>query len=1658
MKKTVFLFLLLWLAALSATAQSPGHDVILIGDTTGSVASDVLPFLIFSNSTSQQLVLADEMNGAAMVTGIDFYCTTASATGRDSCQVYLGHTSLSNLTTGMVPFSARFELVSTETFACTTGWNHYELDSAFFYNGMDNLVLMVCAPGNYYSSIVTFAESNTPGQLLARYVSYPYPDMPSYISTMGWQRRNVMRIHTEPATAPTRCPAPTMWFDSIGADAVRMVWSPGYQDTSWMVRCIADGDTAWHSSGLVWGDTTYTMTGLTPNTLYEVRLTAFCTDTETTIVKHIQTNCIPDMVPFNEGFEGMYILPDCWSFTRGGTGGSGSLPGFYSNAHTGSHCLQMNGGAAILPLFDVAPDSLELQLWVSSRQGGNVPMQLIVGIVIDPSDMTTFVPSDTITIRNSEGWQPKIVHFENYTRDMGRIALVSLNPTLSYFCVDDVQVHRLSFCPTITGVTVDSVTDTSAIVRWPNTGAVYYEVVYGYEGFNPDTASASVITDIRADSLRLTGLDPYTRYDVYVRPECYMFTANWSPVQTFRTECSLLDTLPLVENMDSYATGTKATDFPCWRGQVTANTCVANSSSGLPAHSGSRVLRWDQSYSSYGIQHVSVPAIDTAVYPINGLQVEFWGMGNAYNRSTPYLIVGVMTDPDDMGTFQTVDTVTIAHNYMEHYVVSLENFRGAGNFITLVDYSPSASQYWQAYLDDITVRELPPCPVVNNVSITSITDHSVTLTIDSTRNAVAWQCRVATDTLGQEPSGNVVIGTVWSTPNGTVPLDSSTTNYLWVRAICVKGDTSEWFGPVSVEPGVWNMRANHIDTMSLCGVTLYDDGGADGTPLTNQNSTLTILPSEAGQLVSISGSCHRGSTYTAVLEIFDGDGTMLWSRAGNENNYNYYYRTLTFGPITSSSGPLTVHYTTNYSLNSSDDFLQIQIDCIPDTCVVKRLRIDTSVPETDTTIAVTWECNGASLYEVEYGPVGFSLGSGTRTTATTEHFVLTGLHSLDRHDIYVRSICGAGDTGEWCHATFQTQPCSEAVYRDNYGPTLGHLYQSVSPLGMNSAQYCYTQTIIDSAYLTGLEEGISAMAVHPYSLAIEKSLTDITVYLANVSDTAFDSTFIVPDSQHTFVMVLDSANFNHGLDTSWLVMPFDRPFLWDGHSNILVATLHNGSVESDGSCAYYNVHVHRRNATCYKTESRPINIDSVTTCYAHRYVGDIRLFSNLCHTVICATPAIDSVGGDYETAALAWHGDGTDYQVKISPDLNGTGIVSTTANSYTFTSLQPATTYTLSVRKDCTGDLLSYSDWVATTFTTDPFVCPSPSDFAVSAIDYESATFTWTADGPCRLRVWDDEGHEWFYPSILSPVTLDDLVSDRTYHAAIGSRCGSSWQIEGPFSEPLTFATSECLPPDDFAISRLTSHSVTFTWTADAPSRLRVWDGAEAQWYFDSVQSPFTLDDLAEGITYYAAISSRCGSRQPATVIWSDSLTFTTACYAVTGLHVENATAHSILVAWDDDELAQDYLLQYGQHPYQPVEDGDTVVTGSSCRIEGLAAATGYDIYVRSRCAEELLAPDYASILNVYTMQDVGIEPVAHAGADFILTPNPAHVLLTVAIDDVQPQVELTFHDATGRKVKRLTLKNSDSTTVSLADLPAGVYFVTLTTPSRSVTKKLVKQ
>lgn len=281
-----------------------------------------------------------------------------------------------------------------------------------------------------------------------------------------------------------------------------------------------------------------------------------------------------------------------------------------------------------------------------------------------------------------------------------------------------------------------------------------------------------------------------------------------------------------------------------------------------------------------------------------------------------------------------------------------------------------------------------------------------------------------------------------------------------------------------------------------------------------------------------------------------------------------------------------------------------------------------------------------------------------------------------------------------------------------------------------------------------------------------------------------------------------------------------------------------------------------------------------------------------------------------------------------------------------------------------------------------------------------------------------------------------------------------------------TTDTFSCLPPDDLVIASLANQSATFTWTADGPCRLRVWTADGQEWTFADAQSPFTLNNLESDHTYYATVSSYCGSQRQIVGSWGDMIDFTISCQPVTGLHTGDITSHSIFVMWDSTENTQSYLLQYGPHPYSLVEGTDTVVTGNSCLIDGLAAHTAYDIYVRTRCGEDWYAEDYTSITGVVTSRGEAIDLVTSTDICLIY-PNPCLGFMNLYGPTEQIKT-VTLYDMTGREVYRHTKSVSLNTnptdqgpcySLNISYLPQGCYIAQIET-TRGTTQhlKLIKK
>ncbi len=71
---------------------------------------------------------------------------------------------------------------------------------------------------------------------------------------------------------------------------------------------------------------------------------------------------------------------------------------------------------------------------------------------------------------------------------------------------------------------------------------------------------------------------------------------------------------------------------------------------------------------------------------------------------------------------------------------------------------------------------------------------------------------------------------------------------------------------------------------------------------------------------------------------------------------------------------------------------------------------------------ISWTENGtATAWNIEYGPAGFTQGSGTTVPVTVNPYSLTGLTPATAYDVYVQSDCSGGDVSHWTGpVTFST--------------------------------------------------------------------------------------------------------------------------------------------------------------------------------------------------------------------------------------------------------------------------------------------------------------------------------------------------------------------------------------------------------------------------------------------------------------------------------------------------------------------------------------------------------------------------------------------------------------------------------------------------------------
>ena len=126
-----------------------------------------------------------------------------------------------------------------------------------------------------------------------------------------------------------------------------------------------------------------------------------------------------------------------------------------------------------------------------------------------------------------------------------------------------------------------------------------------------------------------------------------------------------------------------------------------------------------------------------------------------------------------------------------------------------------------------------------------------------------------------------------------------------------------------------------------------------------------------------------------------------------------------------------------YTWGETEDYF-VQI-VAPPTC--PQPSAPTLVSSTLNNATIDWNPVGTETqWQIQYGPQGFALGTGTFVTVTAHPYTLTNLTPYSFYQAYVRAICTAGDSSYWTPAvSWNTYNQGQYIQFDNECPSTGFI-------------------------------------------------------------------------------------------------------------------------------------------------------------------------------------------------------------------------------------------------------------------------------------------------------------------------------------------------------------------------------------------------------------------------------------------------------------------------------------------------------------------------------------------------------------------------------------------------------------------------------------------
>ena len=397
----------------------------------------------------------------------------------------------------------------------------------------------------------------------------PSSNDPCFVGTFGETEDYTVSVGPPPSCIAVSNVEASM----IGSDQAEISWTDGGTAMVWDVEF---GPIGFIPSGIPnagYDDISnpVLLTGLNPATEYQVYVRADCGMDNSSDVSFwsipisFVTECAA-VTPFY--INDMNSLPlNCWEFANGGDltqgpqfqGFSNWFDGGFANiGFTGSQGATFFGSNQfdwlITPFFDLSGGSYQVEFDVALTESFST-----FPAVLGSDDFLSFAYSDDLgaSWNALETWDinnpldPTGLHFvEDISSISGnevRFAFLGSNGLIDdgiffEFHVDNFVVQDLGACVATYNVQATNISSDAAEIVWVDPGmSSAWDIEWGPTGFIPTGMPSPGYDDITNPTF-ITGLDPLTTYDVYVRADCGMDNMSdisyWSSAVTFTTACA----------------------------------------------------------------------------------------------------------------------------------------------------------------------------------------------------------------------------------------------------------------------------------------------------------------------------------------------------------------------------------------------------------------------------------------------------------------------------------------------------------------------------------------------------------------------------------------------------------------------------------------------------------------------------------------------------------------------------------------------------------------------------------------------------------------------------------------------------------------------------------------------------------------------------------------------------------------------------------------------------------------------------------------------------------------------------------------------------------------------------------------------------------------